>query len=140
MLPTDSEVLLTFGVLLAVALFSGKLAILLRLPQVTAYLLVGVLFGPSVLNLVPREHVDLLEPLTELAVALVLFDAGLPVSVGPRAAHLSPRRAAVAWRTLGNVSGGRFGIVAAGPALASRAATRNARLGDGAGHDRSGSV
>ena len=72
----DSEVVLTLGLLLAVALVSGKIAVMLRLPQVTAYLLVGVLFGPSLLDLVPREHVDLLKPLTELAVALVLFGLG----------------------------------------------------------------
>jgi len=72
----DSEILLTLGLLLAVALFSGKIAILLRLPQVTAYLLVGVAFGPSLLNLVPKQHVVLLEPLTEMAVALVLFNLG----------------------------------------------------------------
>ncbi len=72
----DSEVLLTLGLLLAVALFAGRFATLLRLPQVTAYLLVGVLFGPSVLNLVPEQHIVLLTPLTELAVALVLFSLG----------------------------------------------------------------
>jgi len=74
--PADWEVLLTLGVLLAVALFFGKIASLLHLPHVTAYLLVGVVFGPSVLNLVPQHHVALLEPLTELAVALVLFSLG----------------------------------------------------------------
>ncbi len=76
MIDPDSEVLLTLGVLLAAALFSGKIAVLLRLPQVTAYLLIGVLFGPSLLNLIPKQHVVLLEPLTNLAVALVLFNLG----------------------------------------------------------------
>jgi Kef-type K+ transport system membrane component KefB len=72
----ESEVLLTLGVLLMAALFLGKVALLLRLPRVTAYLFVGVLFGPSLLNWVPKQHVIFLEPLTELAVALVLFNLG----------------------------------------------------------------
>ena len=72
----DSSVLLTLGLLLALALFWGKIAVLLRLPQVTAYLFVGIVLGPSLLNLVPQQHVVFLEPLTELAVALVLFSLG----------------------------------------------------------------
>lgn len=74
--PTDSHLLLTLGLLLAVALVAGRIAVLVRLPQVTAYLLVGVAFGPSLLNLVPQQHVVLLEPLTGLAVAMVLFNLG----------------------------------------------------------------
>ncbi len=48
----------------------------MRLPKVTSYLLVGVVLGPSVLHWVPREHVHAMEPLTQLAIALVLFNLG----------------------------------------------------------------
>jgi Kef-type K+ transport system membrane component KefB len=48
----------------------------MRLPKVTAYLLVGLLLGPSVLNLVPREHAVVLDPVLKLAMSLVLFNLG----------------------------------------------------------------
>lgn len=66
----------TVGLLLAVCLAAGVLADLVRLPKVTAYLLVGLLVGPSVLDWVPKEHVELFEPLLKLAMALVLFNLG----------------------------------------------------------------
>lgn len=66
----------TIGLLLAVCLAAGVLADLVHLPKVTAYLLVGLLVGPSVLDWVPQEHVELFEPLLKLAMALVLFNLG----------------------------------------------------------------
>ncbi|QDT58034.1 potassium/proton antiporter [Stieleria bergensis] len=66
----------TLGLLLAASLAAGVLADLVHLPKVTAYLLVGLLVGPSALNLVEAEHVDLFEPLLQLAMALVLFNLG----------------------------------------------------------------
>ena len=72
----DPQVVLVLGLLLTVSLFAGKIAIFLRLPRVTAYLLVGLIFGPSLVGLASSRHVTLLEPLVELAVALVLFHLG----------------------------------------------------------------
>jgi Kef-type K+ transport system membrane component KefB/CBS domain-containing protein len=72
----SSNIILILGLLLLVAFFSGRLAVLLRLPRVTAYLLVGTIFGPSILNIVSEEHADLLRPLMKLAMALVLFNLG----------------------------------------------------------------
>ena len=66
----------TIGLLLAACLTAGVLADLVHLPKVTAYLLVGLLVGPSALNWIPHEHVDLFEPLLKLAMALVLFNLG----------------------------------------------------------------
>jgi Kef-type K+ transport system membrane component KefB len=66
----------TLGLLLAVCLAAGVLADLVHLPKVTAYLLVGLLVGPSALDWVPPEHVKLFEPLLKLAMALVLFNLG----------------------------------------------------------------
>lgn len=66
----------TIGLLLAVCLAAGVLADLVHLPKVTAYLLVGLLVGPSALDWIPHEHVELFEPLLKLAMALVLFNLG----------------------------------------------------------------
>lgn len=66
----------TLGLLLGVCLAAGVFADLLHLPKVTAYLLVGLLVGPSVFNWVPVEHTHMLDPLLKLAMAVVLFNLG----------------------------------------------------------------
>ncbi len=66
----------TLGLLLAVCLAAGLFADLLRLPKVTAYLLVGLLVGPSLLDLIPEGHVDDLEWVLKLAMSVVLFNLG----------------------------------------------------------------
>jgi Kef-type K+ transport system membrane component KefB/CBS domain-containing protein len=87
--------MLTLGLLMAVALALGGVGRLLHLPKVTTYLLAGVLLGPSVLAWAPKEHIEQLEPITELAIALVLFQLGchFPMSrvrrILPRVARLS---------------------------------------------------
>ena len=66
----------TLGLLLGVCLAAGVFADLVHLPKVTAYLLVGLLVGPSLLDWVPQGHVELFEPLLKLAMAVVLFNLG----------------------------------------------------------------
>jgi len=66
----------TTGVLLVAALAGGLVARWLRLPRVTAYLLVGLLLGPQTLSVLPREHLEVLDPIGKLAMALVLFNIG----------------------------------------------------------------
>ncbi len=66
----------TLGLLLGVCLAAGVFADLLHLPKVTAYLLVGLLVGPSVLDWVPDGHAELFRPVLELAMAVVLFNLG----------------------------------------------------------------
>ena len=72
----DWKIALSLGTLLWVALIGGWVAGFLRLPKVTAYLLVGVLLGPSALECVGHRDIDLFEPLTKLAISLVLFNLG----------------------------------------------------------------
>jgi Kef-type K+ transport system membrane component KefB len=72
----DGQVGLTLGLILLVALIAGRLASVFRLPRVTAYLLIGVAIGPAVLGLVKHAQLEHLKPLTQLAIALVLFTLG----------------------------------------------------------------
>ncbi len=74
--PADWHLLLTLSLLLLAALVAGSVTGFVRLPKVTAYLLTGVLLGPSALNWVGHHEIDLLKPLARLAIALVLFNLG----------------------------------------------------------------
>ena len=72
----------TIGLLLAASLVVGLLADLLHLPKVTAYLLVGLVLGPSFLDAIPHEHTHAFDPMLKLAMALVLFNLGSQFAFG----------------------------------------------------------
>lgn len=72
----DLHIATTLGLLLGVCLLVGLFAERLHFPKVTAYLLVGLAVGPSVLQWLPRDHIHELSTITKLAMALVLFNLG----------------------------------------------------------------
>jgi Kef-type K+ transport system membrane component KefB len=68
--------ILSVGLILMAALLAGHLAQLLRVPEVTGYLLVGVLIGPAALDLISHESIATLGFLSEVALGLILFNIG----------------------------------------------------------------
>ena len=64
----------------ALMLFSGfamtRLTKLARLPNVTGYILAGILIGPYVLNLVPQRIIDGTDFLSDIALAFIAFSTG----------------------------------------------------------------
>ncbi len=101
----------TLGLLLGICLAAGLFADVLHLPKVTAYLLVGLLVGPSVLDLIPEGHVELFEPVLKLAMAVVLFNLGCEFTftkVRRVAAHCLALSAAEIGTTCGLVTFGLF--------------------------------
>ena len=72
----DLHIASSLGLLLGACLAAGVFADLLHLPKVTAYLLVGLLVGPSALDWIPEGHVELFEPILKMAMAVVLFNLG----------------------------------------------------------------
>ena len=68
--------LLTFGFLILAAYTSGELAISARLPRIVGYLVAGIVFGPSALDIVNVEAARELAPVSSLAIALIAFLAG----------------------------------------------------------------
>ena len=64
----------------ALMLFFGfsmtRLTKLLRLPNVTAYILAGILLGPFCLNLVPDYIIDGMDFLSDVALAFIAFSTG----------------------------------------------------------------
>lgn len=65
---------------LAVILFSGflmtRLTKRLRLPDVTGYILAGILIGPYMLHLIPREIISGMDFITDIALAYIAFGVG----------------------------------------------------------------
>jgi Kef-type K+ transport system membrane component KefB len=68
--------ILSVGLILMAALLAGHLAQLVKVPEVTGYLLVGVVIGPAGLDLISHENVATLGFLGEVALGLILFNIG----------------------------------------------------------------
>ena len=72
----ELHIAVTLGLLLGLSLVAGLVAEYFHLPKVTAYLMVGLLLGPGMMNQLPAEHVEQFDPMLKLAMALVLFGLG----------------------------------------------------------------
>lgn len=69
----------------AIVIFSGiimaKLIGKLKLPHVTGYLLAGVLIGPSILNLVPKEAAGSMGIISEVALGFIAYTIGSEIKL-----------------------------------------------------------
>jgi Kef-type K+ transport system membrane component KefB len=68
--------LFAIGLILVSALLAGQFVRVLRVPEVTAYILVGVALGPSVLGWISATNVASLHVMSEVALGLILFSVG----------------------------------------------------------------
>ena len=68
--------LTSLGLILLLALLAGHLVKLLRIPEVTGYVLAGIALGPSILGWVSAENLAALEVLSQVALGLILFSVG----------------------------------------------------------------
>jgi Kef-type K+ transport system membrane component KefB len=67
---------LSVGLILIAALTAGHLAQLVRLPEVSGYLAMGMLIGPSGFDVITHESLTALGILGEVALGLILFNIG----------------------------------------------------------------
>jgi Kef-type K+ transport system membrane component KefB len=79
---SSAHSLLTFGFLILAAYTSGEVAVSFRMPRIVGYLVAGVLFGPSALDIVNVEATQELAPVSSLAIALIAFLAGAELRWG----------------------------------------------------------
>ncbi len=70
------SVLFFLGILILGAMLAGKLVRLMKLPNVTGYLIAGLVFGPYVLNIIPLEMVESASIISEMALAFIAFSIG----------------------------------------------------------------
>lgn len=74
--------ILGVGLILISALIAGHLAQVLRAPEVTGYLLVGVLIGPAAFDLISHDYITTLSFLSDVALGLILFNIGAIFEAG----------------------------------------------------------
>jgi len=96
---TGSGAALAFGFLLIAAIQVGRLAEGFRSPQLTGYLLCGLVFGPEVLRIVSRPMLDDLALVKGTAVGLIALLAGCELNFR----RLRPKLRAITALSLGSM-------------------------------------
>ena len=71
-----SGIVISLGIILILGFLMTRLTKLLKLPNVIAYLLVGILIGPSIINVIPKEFIDRTSFISDVALVFVAFTAG----------------------------------------------------------------
>lgn len=64
------------GIILVVAFFTGRIARRVKVPKVTAYILVGIIFGPTLFNFLTEKMAHQHDTFNEVAFGLILFNIG----------------------------------------------------------------
>src|SRR5690554_1073620 len=72
----EMKIFIYLGIALLLSLLSSKAIKKFHLPNVTAYLIMGVLAGPYMLQLLPHEAVASFEPVSEIALGFIAFSIG----------------------------------------------------------------
>lgn len=74
--PGVSAVIVSLALMLIVGFAMTRLTSKLRLPNVTAYIVSGIVLGPFCLDLVPRGVIDGMSFLADIALAFIAFSTG----------------------------------------------------------------
>ena len=71
-----SAAIISISIILMAGFLMTRITKKLRLPNVTAYIVAGILIGPFCLNLVPKPIIDGTEFLPDIALAFIAFSTG----------------------------------------------------------------
>jgi len=74
--------LLTVGMLLLAGFYAGRGIRFMRLPSIIGFMIVGVLAGPSLLNILGPRSLEGLSFITEIALGFVALSIGLELKIG----------------------------------------------------------
>ncbi|HEY0143029.1 MAG TPA: cation:proton antiporter [Thermoanaerobaculia bacterium] len=88
---TGSGAALAFGFLLIAAVQAGYLCDALKMPRLTGYIVIGLLFGPEMLGLISAKMLPDLALVKGTAVGLIAFLAGCELNLS----HLRPKLRAI---------------------------------------------
>ena len=75
------DLLLAVGIMVVAGFLGGLALEKLKLPKITGYIIVGVLLGPSFLNIIPKETVEGLDIITEIALGVIAYLIGASLKV-----------------------------------------------------------
>lgn len=73
---SNTAVVLSLSIILFFGFFMTRITKKLKLPNVTGYIISGILIGPYGLNLVPSSIISNMEFVTDVALAFIAFDVG----------------------------------------------------------------
>lgn len=68
--------LLQLALMIAAGMAFGRLAKLIKLPNVTGYLVAGLILGPSVLNWITADNIENLQIISKVALGFIAFNIG----------------------------------------------------------------
>lgn len=72
----QAVILLSIAIILFAGFLMTRLTKLLRLPNVSGYIMAGILIGPGVLGLIPKETVSGMDFISDVALAFIAFGVG----------------------------------------------------------------
>ena len=73
---TVTQIIVSLAVMLVCGFLMTRLTKLIKLPNVTGYILAGILIGPYCLNLVPTEIIGKMDFVSDIALAFIAFSVG----------------------------------------------------------------
>lgn len=72
----ENKIIFDVALLLISGILCGRLVKKFKLPNVTGYLIAGLLLGPSVLNIIPADMVENLNIISDIALGFIAFSIG----------------------------------------------------------------
>ena len=73
------ETLFYIGLIFVLGALMGWVGSIFKMPRVVGYLLLGLLIGPEVLNIVPKDFVENSHPIIDLALAIIAVLVGATI-------------------------------------------------------------
>jgi len=70
------NLILALGIIIVVGFFGGVAARRLKFPRITGYIIIGILLSPSLLNIIPKEAVENLDIVTNIALGIIAYLIG----------------------------------------------------------------
>jgi len=72
----ESKIIFEVAIMLGAALLFGRIGKFVKLPNVTGYLIAGLLLGPSILNIIPMNMVNDYSVISDIALGFIAFSVG----------------------------------------------------------------
>lgn len=77
----ETKTLAIIALMMVSGLLLGRLCKYIKLPNVTGYLIAGLLFGPSLFNLIDSEMINQFTIISDIALAFIAFSVGCDFSL-----------------------------------------------------------